>query len=107
MFPLLTLYSDFIGILGGLVVALSMDLTYNQYVNQLISAVNLTNFSVGLIKSFFFGLIVAATGCLRGMQCGNSSAAVGQAATRAVVSGITVMIIADAIFAVIFNVLNM
>jgi phospholipid/cholesterol/gamma-HCH transport system permease protein len=107
MFPLLTLYADFIGICGGLVVALSMELSYNQFVNQLMSAVDLTNFSVGLIKSFFFGLIVAATGCLRGMQCGNSSAAVGQAATRAVVSGITVMIITDAIFAVIFNTLNM
>ncbi len=107
MFPLLTLYADFIGICGGLVVALSMDLTYNQFVNQLMVAVNLTNFSVGIIKSFAFGLIVAATGCLRGMQCGNSSAAVGQAATRAVVSGITVMIVADALFAVIFNTLNM
>ncbi len=107
MFPLLTLYSDFIGIVGGLVVGLSMDLTYNQFINQLMSAIDLTNFSVGIIKSFVFGLIVAATGCLRGMQCGNSSAAVGQAATRAVVSSITVMIVADALFAVIFNTLNM
>jgi phospholipid/cholesterol/gamma-HCH transport system permease protein len=107
MFPLLTLYASFIGIVGGLVVALSMDLSYSQYVNQLTSAVNLSNFSVGMIKGFVFGLIVAATGCLRGMQCGNSSAAVGQATTRAVVSGITCMIVADAIFAVIFNVLNM
>lgn len=106
MFPLLTLYSDFIGILGGLVVALSMDLTYNQFVTQLISAVDLPNFSTGIIKSFFFGLIVAVTGCLRGMQCGNSSAAVGVATTRAVVSGITCMIVADAIFAVIFNTLG-
>ena len=107
MFPLLTLYADFIGICGGLVVALSMDLTYNQFVNQLMTAVDLTNFSVGIIKSFAFGLIVAVMGCLRGMQCGNSSAAVGQAATRAVVSGITVMIVADALFAVIFNTLQM
>jgi phospholipid/cholesterol/gamma-HCH transport system permease protein len=60
-----------------------------------------------MIKSFVFGLIVAMCGCLRGMQCGNSSAAVGQATTRAVVSSITCMIIADAIFAVIFNTLNM
>ncbi len=107
MFPLLTLYADFIGILGGLLVGLSMDLSYDQFMNQLMNAVDLTNFSVGMIKSFVFGLIVAVTGCLRGMQCGNSSAAVGLATTRAVVSSITCMIIADAIFAVIFNTLNM
>jgi phospholipid/cholesterol/gamma-HCH transport system permease protein len=106
MFPLLTLYADFIGILGGLVVALSMDLTYTQYTHQLMLAVDLRNFSVGLIKSCFFGVIVAVSGCLRGMQCGASSAAVGQATTRAVVTGITCMIVADAVFAVIFNVLR-
>jgi phospholipid/cholesterol/gamma-HCH transport system permease protein len=107
MFPLLTLYSDFIGMFGGLVVAMSMGLTYSQYTTQITGAVDLTNFSIGLIKSFVFGLIVAGTGCLRGMQCGNNSAAVGVATTRAVVSGITCMIVADAIFAVLFNTLNM
>jgi phospholipid/cholesterol/gamma-HCH transport system permease protein len=107
MFPLLTLYANFIGMFGGLVVALTMGLDYSQYIIQLTNAVDLTNMSVGLIKSFVFGLIVAATGCLRGIQCGNSSAAVGLATTRAVVSGITCMVIADAIFAVIFNTLHM
>jgi phospholipid/cholesterol/gamma-HCH transport system permease protein len=107
MFPLLTLYANFIGMFGGLVVALSMGLTYSQYTHQLTSFVDLTNFSVGMIKSFVFGLIVAATGCLRGMQCGNSSAEVGRATTRAVVTGITCMVVADAIFAVIFNTLKM
>lgn len=107
MFPLLTLYANFIGMFGGLVVALSMGLSYAQFTHQLTGAVDLTNFSVGIIKSFFFGLIVAATGCLRGMQCGNSSAAVGLATTRAVVTGITCLVIADAIFAVIFNTLKM
>jgi phospholipid/cholesterol/gamma-HCH transport system permease protein len=107
MFPLLTLYADFIGMFGGYVVALSMGLTKAQYVTQLTSFVDLTQFSVGLIKSFVFGLIVAATGCFRGMQCGNSSAAVGLATKRAVVSGITCMIVADAIFAVVFNTIHM
>ncbi len=107
MFPLLTLYANFIGMFGGLVIALTMGVDFSQYTNQLISAVDLTNLSVGLIKSFVFGLIVAATGCLRGMQCGNSSAAVGLATTRAVVSGITCMVIADAVFAVVFNKLGM
>ncbi len=107
MFPLLTLYANFIGMFGGLVVSLTMGLSWAQFTHQLTGAVDLTNFSVGIIKSFFFGLIVAATGCLRGMQCGNSSAAVGLATTRAVVTGITCLVIADAIFAVIFNTLRM
>jgi phospholipid/cholesterol/gamma-HCH transport system permease protein len=107
MFPLLTLYANFIGMFGGLVVGMSMGLSHAQFTHQLTGAVDLTNFSVGLIKSVFFGLIVAATGCLRGMQCGNSSAAVGLATTRAVVTGITCLVIADAVFAVIFNTLKM
>ena len=107
MFPLLTLYANFIGMFGGLIVALTMGLSYSQYIIQITGAVDLPNLSVGLIKSFVFGLIVAATGCLRGIQCGNSSAAVGLATTRAVVSGITCMVIADAIFAVIFNRIGM
>ncbi len=107
MFPLLTIYANFVGMVGGLVVAMSMGLSHAQYFHQLTSAVDLTHFSIGIIKSFFFGLIVAATGCLRGMQCGNSSAAVGLATTSAVVSGITCLVVADAIFAVIFNQLHM
>jgi phospholipid/cholesterol/gamma-HCH transport system permease protein len=107
MFPLLTLYTNFIGMFGGLVVGTSMGLSYSQFTHQLIGAVDLTNFSVGMIKSFVFGLIVAITGCMRGMQCGNSSAAVGLATTSAVVSGITCMVVADAVFAVIFNTLKM
>lgn len=107
MFPLLTLYTNFIGMFGGLVVGMSMGLSSSQFIHQLTSAVDLTNFSVGMIKSLVFGLIVAATGCHRGMQCGNSSAAVGLATTRAVVSGIVCMVVADAIFAVIFNTLKM
>jgi phospholipid/cholesterol/gamma-HCH transport system permease protein len=107
MFPLLTLYTNFIGMFGGLTVGMSMGLSFSQFTHQLINAVDLKHFSVGMIKSFVFGLIVAATGCMRGMQCGNSSSAVGLATTRAVVSGITCMVIADAIFAVIFNTLGL
>jgi len=107
MFPLLTVYANFVGMAGGLVVAMSMGLSHAQYLHQLTGAVDLNHFSIGIIKSFFFGLIVAATGCLRGMQCGNSSAAVGLSTTSAVVSGITCLVVADAVFAVIFNQLHM
>lgn len=107
MMPMLVLFANFVGIIGGLTVSLSMlDVTFTQYINQTIDAIDLPNFSTGLIKSFFFGLIVAGAGCLRGMQCGNSSAAVGIAATSAVVTGITWLILADALFAILFNILG-
>ena len=64
------------------------------------------SFCAALVNAVF-GLIVAITGCMRGMQCGNSSASVGLATTSAVVSGITCMVVADAVFAVIFNTLKM
>lgn len=108
MMPLLVLFSDFVGIIGGLVVSLSiLDVTFQQYINQTIKAIDLANFSTGIIKAAVFGVIVAATGCLRGMQCGSSSSAVGLAATSAVVTGITGIIVADAVFAVLFNILGM
>jgi len=107
MLPLLVIFSDFIGILGGLVVSVTtLDITFTQYVNRTVDSIDLINFSSGLIKSTVFGVLVAATGCLRGMQCGDSSAAVGLAATSAVVTGITCIIVADAIFAVIFNIIG-
>ncbi len=106
MMPLLTLYSDFIGMLGGMLVTWSMGITTVQFVKQVTGSITLVSFLTGIIKSTVFGLIVAITGCLGGMQCGSSSAAVGEAATSAVVSGITWLIIADAVFTVLFNVLN-
>lgn len=108
MMPLLSIYADFIGIFGGITVGMGMlDLSYTQYIKQTQSAITIVDFSTGVIKSTVFGALVVATGCLRGMQCGNSSAAVGAAATSAVVSGITAIIIADSVFTMIFNALGM
>lgn len=107
MMPMLVLFADLIGIFGGLLVGTSMlDVTVQQFINRCIAAIDIPNFSTGIIKSVVIGVIVAGAGCLRGMQCGSSSAAVGLATTSAVVTGITLIIVADAIFAVIFNVLG-
>ncbi len=107
MMPLLTLYANLVGILGGAVVGIGMlDLGVLQYYYQTQSAVTLLDFGTGLIKSILFGALVAIAGCLRGIQCGRSSAAVGIAATSAVVTGIVCVIVTDAIFAVLFNVLG-
>jgi len=107
MMPLLTIYADFMGILGGLFVSTSMlGLNPVEYWQHTQSAVKLTHVWVGLIHSFVFGIIVAVAGCLRGIKCERSAAAVGEATTSAVVSGITGIVIATAIITFICQVLR-
>ncbi|MBK1698812.1 ABC transporter permease [Rhodovibrio salinarum] len=107
MMPLLVLYADFVGIFGGWVVGVGMlDLTSAAYVSETLAKVTADHFLIGLTKSLFFGLIVATAGCMRGLQAGRSAAAVGNAATSAVVTGIVYIIVVDAVFAVICNIVG-
>jgi len=101
MMPLLTLYADLVSILGGLVVAQGFGISATEYLIQTMKAVHLHDLAVGLFKSAVFGVIVAITGCLRGIQCGRSAQAVGEATTSAVVMAIVLIITLDGIFAVI------
>ena len=107
MMPLLTLYADLLGILGGGFVGITMlGLSPSQYFYETQSLLNLTDFSMGLIKAVVFGVLVALAGCLRGMQCGRSSAAVGMAVMSAVVTGIVFIVFSDAILTVVYNALG-
>ena len=107
MMPLLTLYSDLMGILGGAAVGLGMlDLSWTTYYRQTVSSIDLTTLFGGIFKSSVYGILIAISGCLRGLQCGNSSSAVGDAATSAVVTGITLIVAASGVFAVVFYVLG-
>jgi phospholipid/cholesterol/gamma-HCH transport system permease protein len=107
MMPLLCVFADLISIAGGYWVSVGMlDVTSTVYIDRTVSAIHLDNFLLGISKGAFFGFIVAYTGCLRGMQCGNDAAAVGAATTRAVVAGISAIIAADGVFAVICNALH-
>lgn len=106
MMPILTIYANLMGILGGMVVGLAVGIPPVLYWNQTILAVSLTTASLGVFKSFFFGAAIAIAGCLQGMNAGNSSAAVGQATTRAVVASITAVIVIDSAFAALFTVLG-
>ncbi|MEE8143617.1 MAG: ABC transporter permease [Planctomycetota bacterium] len=107
MMPLLCVYADLMGILGGSVVGIGMlGITPAQYYQQSLSAIHLNDLLVGIIKSAVFGVLVALSGCLRGMQCGRSSSAVGLAATSAVVTAIVLIIVTDAMFTVICNILG-
>jgi phospholipid/cholesterol/gamma-HCH transport system permease protein len=102
MMPLLYLYANLLGMLGGGAIAVTvLGLTIDQYVNQLFSAVPLSMVFSGLIKSSVFGLLVAICGCMQGIACGRSAAAVGNATTSAVVMSMVAIIVADGIFGVI------
>jgi phospholipid/cholesterol/gamma-HCH transport system permease protein len=107
MLPLLCLYADLMGIAGGFIVGTGMlELPFKQYLVQTQNAVALHHFVVGVVKSAIFGVIVSLAGCLRGMQCGRSATAVGDAATRAVVSGIIYIVVADAAITVICDIIG-
>ena len=100
--PLLTVFSDFFAISGGLVVGLFMlELSPNIYIEQTIETITLFEVIWGMVKSFVFALLITWTGCLRGFQVRGGAASVGNAATSAVVSSIFLIILFDSIFAVI------
>lgn len=106
MLPVLTVYANVVGILGGMLVGTVVGIPPVLYWNETLQAITLTTASLGVFKSFFFAAAIAISGCMQGMNAGNSSAAVGQATTRAVVVSITAIIILDSAFAAIFTILK-
>ena len=107
MMPLLCLYADFVGVLGGAAIGVGMlDLSWTTYFRETANSISLTDVFGGVFKSTVYGVLIALAGCLRGIQCGNSSSAVGDAATSAVVTGIVAIVVACGVFAVVFYVLG-
>jgi phospholipid/cholesterol/gamma-HCH transport system permease protein len=106
MMPLLTMYSNIIGILGGMLVGSAVGIPPSLYWSETLTAITMENAFLGVFKSVFFGIVIAMSGCMQGMNAGNSSAAVGHATTRAVVASITTIIILDSAFAAIFTILG-
>jgi len=108
MMPLLGFYSDLLGIAGGAVVGLGvLHISLVQYWNQTVGSMGLEDIITGVVKASIFGVIVALTGCQRGMNCQNNAAAVGNAATSAVVLAITWIVLSDAIIDVLLDVLKL
>jgi phospholipid/cholesterol/gamma-HCH transport system permease protein len=98
MMPLLVVYANFIAIGGGMVVAVSLlDLTPTQFLGGLLSVVTLSDAVLGVFKGGVFGLIIGMAGCMKGLQTGSDAGAVGRSATSAVVLGITLIIVANAL----------
>jgi len=107
MMPLLCVYADFVGIVGGGIVAVKvLGVTFAQYEQEIEESITMTTFAIGVGKSAVFGVLVAMCGCMAGLRAGRSAAAVGEAATSAVVSAIVWIIVFDGLFAVVFYVLD-
>jgi phospholipid/cholesterol/gamma-HCH transport system permease protein len=102
MTPLLAVFAALLGLIGGAVVMLSLGFPLVTYIIQIKSAVAIGDLMGGVGKSFVFGIVVAAIGCLRGLQTKSGAGAVGESTTRAVVSGLVLITVVDGIFAVIF-----
>jgi phospholipid/cholesterol/gamma-HCH transport system permease protein len=99
--PLLTIYSMFTGVVGGLLVMVGLGFPAPMALRQLESSVHIKDIIFGTSKGFVFGLIVAGIACLRGLQTKAGASAVGESATRSVVSGILLIVIIDTIFAAV------
>ncbi len=104
MIPLLTLYADLVGILAGLAVAVTIfDISAFEYYVQTLRTMEMSHVLVGLSKAVVYGICIAIASCLRGIQCGRSSAAVGQATTSAVVTSIVFIVITASIMTIIYQ----
>jgi phospholipid/cholesterol/gamma-HCH transport system permease protein len=101
--PVLTLYSDFFGIIGGLIVGVTgLDLTANTYIIQSLKTITVFDIVTSLIKAVFFAGIIAGVGCQKGFQVRAGAQDVGKYTTSAVVTAIFLIVVADSIFAVMF-----
>jgi len=100
--PLLTIFSNLVGMLGGAVVITSMGYPFISYYDQIASFVSWGDFTGGIVKCFVFGILIAAAGCIRGYQTESGPSAVGISTTRAVVTGIILIAVFDGIFSIVY-----
>ena len=106
MVPLLTLFADLIGILGGALTMISFNIPILTFLREVDSLVDVKDLWAGLAKTPVFALLIAGIGCLRGLQTQTGASAVGISATRAVVSGIVLLVVVDGVFAFIYYLLD-
>ena len=99
--PILTLYADIVSVFASSLTMMAYGVTLVSFYDGVLNTVDLEDILSGLTKSVLFGIVVAAVGCMRGMQTGTGAAAVGISATRAVVSSIVMIVLVDGVFAYI------
>lgn len=101
--PMLTLYADILGILGGSLIAGSMDIGLTQYFTQTQASIDFQQILAGLVKSVVFAFLIAQSGCYWGLKSGRSSTDVGVATTRAVVAALVAIIVADSVINILYD----
>jgi phospholipid/cholesterol/gamma-HCH transport system permease protein len=102
--PLLTVYADAAGVFGGMIMARSkLDVSFGVFIDRLGDAISLSSFSTGIVKAPVFAAIIALVGCFQGFQVGGSADSVGRQTTTSVVQAIFLVILADALFSIVFN----
>jgi len=108
MMPLLCLYANLMGILGGSIIGVTlMDIPFLEYWERTKNALDFTNLTIGVVKAGVFGGLIGLAGCLRGLSAGRSAAAVGISTTAAVVMCIVLLVVFDGLFAVVLDVLEL
>jgi len=106
--PLLTFFADVSALVGGTIMSVAtLDVTYTQFARQLADAMTLKNFMVGMVKAPIFAFLIGMVGCYEGLQVGGSAESIGRLTTKSVVESIVLVIIADAVFSIIFATLGM
>jgi phospholipid/cholesterol/gamma-HCH transport system permease protein len=101
--PILTIFANIIGVVGGGLVMMSFHVPFATFINEMIDFLDLSDFLVGVFKAGVFGFIIATTGCMRGLETQNGASAVGQSTTNAVVTAIVIIVVLDGLFAVLFT----
>lgn len=102
MTPLLTLIFNLFGLIGGAVVLMSFGFPLVTFINQVNIAVGFNDIAGGMLKSYFFGMIIAAIGCYRGLKTTTGAGAVGESTTAAVVGSIILVSLLDGVFSVLY-----
>ena len=106
--PLLTIFADLFGVIGGMIIAqVSLDVTPTIFIQRMAEAVSLWDISSGVLKSLFFAVLIAGTGCYRGMETSGGAMGVGRSTTDSVVSGIFLLVVADSVFVILFHFLGL
>lgn len=106
--PLLTVLADAVGIIGGLSVGvIYLKLTAGGFFHELATAISVKAIIGSMFKAFSFGVLISSVGCFRGLQVKGGAESVGKYTTAAVVSGILLIILADALFSFLFPALGL
>ncbi len=106
--PLLTVFADVLGVFGGMVMARAqLGVSYGEFLDRFSKAISVTSYLIGIGKAPVFAAIIAVVGCFQGMRTRGGPDSVGRQTTRAVVQGIFLVIVADALFSVAFSLLDL